>query len=127
MQNGEDKLTCSKEFVKDDKFELSNNKFSKLEVNSTKLDLKVTDTKKIDVSDIVDVEVLNVEDLKTKAKKTKTDVDMLSSMRLEKWWHKWEWENSESPEIDYASDECYCPVCLGTCKCIPRKCNCSRN
>ena len=48
-------------------------------------------------------------------------------MRLKEWWHKWEWENNEPPEIDYASDECYCPVCLGTCKCIPEKCNCSRH
>ena len=42
-----------------------------LEVNSTNLELKVNDTKKRDVSDIVDVEVLNLEDLKTKDKKRK--------------------------------------------------------
>ena len=35
-----------------------------------------------------------------KGKKTKTDVDILDSMREKEWWDKWEWENCESPEYE---------------------------
>ncbi|PWA39762.1 hypothetical protein CTI12_AA569020 [Artemisia annua] len=108
-QKEQDKVTDMKEFVKDDKVDVPIFK-----VNSINSDLKLSDTKKREISDDVDGEVLNVEDLKTKAKKTKKDVDILDSMREKEWWDKWEWENCESREYEYEDDDCYCQVCQGT-------------
>ena len=84
---------------------------SALEVDATSSKLKLNDTKKGSTSD---VELLNVEDLKTNAKNTKLDVHILEVMKEKEWWDKWEWEHCVALEDEYEDDHCYCSACQRT-------------
>ena len=88
--------------------------------------LKVGATKKRNGSHVVDVEAGNVEDLRTNTKKQKTTADIPHSMTEDEWLNDWESANCDFVEY-YEDDDCYCPVCQGTCQCIPEECTCSRH
>ena len=82
---------------------------------------KVCATKKRHVSNIVDFE-----DLKPKTKKQKQDVDIPQSKTDNDLLNDLEFTDSDFEEY-YEDDDCYCPVCQGTCQCIPEECTCSRH
>ncbi|PWA58313.1 replication protein A 70 kDa DNA-binding subunit D [Artemisia annua] len=84
---------------------------STLEVDAKGSKLKPNDTKKGSISD---VELLNVEDLKTNAKNTKLDVHILEVMKEKDWWDKWEWDHCVALEDEYEDDHCYCSACQQT-------------
>lgn len=92
--------------------------FPMLEVNATNSELKLNNTKKRCISDVIDVELLNVEDLKTKKEKTRLDVHILDVMKEKEWWDKWDWEYCEALEDEYEDDYFYCTACQQTCNCI---------
>ena len=47
-------------------------------------------------------------------------------MTEDEWLNDWESENCDIIEY-YEDDDCYCPVCQGTCQCLPEKCTCSKH
>ncbi|PWA47034.1 replication protein A 70 kDa DNA-binding subunit C [Artemisia annua] len=66
------------------------------------------------------------EDLKPNTIKVKTTTDIRFSMTEDEWLNDWESENCDIIEY-YEDDDCYCPVCQGTCQCIPEEYTCSRH
>ena len=66
------------------------------------------------------------EDLKPNNKKVKTTTDIPCGMTENEWLHDWESENCDIIEY-YEDDDCYYPVCQGTCQYLPEKCTCSRH
>ena len=63
--------------------------FPMLEVNATNSELKPNDTKKKDVSDVIDVELLNVKDLKKK-KKNMIGCSHTRCYEGKEWLDKWD-------------------------------------
>ena len=133
-QIDEEKANDMKEVVKDEKvdsmnniaFENENVKNLHLQFPAVNVALQINDSKKRTISDLVDTESQEVKDLEKKKNKTKDDADLLSGKTKNKWLDDIHWLNCGYTE-PYEDDDCYCPVCQGTCTCVHGECNCSRH